>query len=47
MELKNSFNNSIIDNYSPKGLIKSIKDGNNVKTDIIANNIARPVKIPK
>ena len=30
-----------------KGLINKIKDGSNVKTEIIANNIAKPVKIPK
>ena len=29
------------------GLINNIKDGNNVNTEIIANNIAKPVKIPK
>tara|TARA_B100002019_G_scaffold161882_1_gene139623 strand:+ start:680 stop:859 length:180 start_codon:yes stop_codon:yes gene_type:complete len=28
-------------------LINKIKVGNNVKTEIIANNIASPVKIPK
>ena len=31
----------------PKGLIESINFGNNVKTEIIANNIAIPVKTPK
>ena len=34
-------------NYLPKGLIIKINEGNNVKTDIIANNIASPVNIPK
>ena len=34
-------------NYFPKGLIVNIKDGNKVKTDIIASNIARPVNSPK
>ena len=34
-------------NYSPNGLIKSIKDGSKVRTEIIANNIASPVNIPK
>ena len=29
------------------GLNAKIKDGNNVKTDIIANSIAKPVKTPK
>tara|TARA_Y100000591_G_C21409467_1_gene486854 strand:- start:86 stop:319 length:234 start_codon:yes stop_codon:yes gene_type:complete len=29
------------------GLINNIKDGNNVSTEIIANNMAKPVKIPK
>ena len=29
------------------GLINNIKDGNKVNTEIIANNIAKPVKIPK
>ena len=44
--LKNSFTTSI--NYLIlKGLSTKIKDGNNVKTDIIANNIANPVKTPK
>ena len=44
--LKNSFTTSI--NYlTLKGLNTKIKDGNNVKTDIIANSIAIPVKIPK
>ena len=47
MELLNSFKISIIKNYFSKGFIKSIKDGNKVKTETIANNIARPVKIPK
>ena len=30
-----------------KGLNTKRRDGNNVKTDIIANNIAIPVKTPK
>ena len=30
-----------------KGLNTNSKDGNNVRTDIIANNIAIPVKTPK
>ena len=30
-----------------KGLINNIKEGSKVNTEIIANNIARPVKIPK
>ena len=30
-----------------KGLTNKINEGNKVKTDIIASNIARPVKIPK
>ena len=34
-------------NYFPNGLIKSIKDGSKVRTEIIANNIASPVNIPK
>ena len=34
-------------NYFPNGLTNSIKDGSKVKTEIIANNIASPVKIPK
>ena len=38
---------SNIKNYFSKGLKVNIKDGNNVKTDIIASNIARPVNIPK
>ena len=33
--------------YFPNGLINNIKDGSKVKTEIIANNIAKPVKIPK
>ena len=45
--LLDDYNIVIINNYFPKGFIKSIKDGNKVKTDTIANNIARPVKIPK
>ena len=44
--LKNSFTISI--NYLIlKGLSTKSKDGNNVKTDIMANNIAIPVKTPK
>ena len=44
--LKNSFTTSI--NYLIlKGLSAKSKDGNNVKTDIIANSIAIPVKMPK
>ena len=34
-------------NYFPNGLIKSIKDGSKVRTEIIANNMASPVNIPK
>ena len=34
-------------NYFPNGLINKIKDGSKVNTEIIANNIAIPVKIPK
>ncbi len=34
-------------NYFPNGLINRIKEGSSVKTEIIANNIARPVKTPK
>ena len=34
-------------NYLPNGLINNIKEGSSVKTDTIANNIAKPVKIPK
>ena len=33
--------------YFPNGLKTNIKDGSKVKTEIIANNIANPVKIPK
>ena len=47
LNYKNSFKNSIIKNYFPNGLIDNINEGSSVKTDIIANNIARPVKIPK
>ena len=44
--LKNSFTTTI--NYLIlKGLSTKSKDGNNVKTDIMANNIAIPVKTPK
>ena len=31
----------------PKGLNVKINDGNKVKTDIMANSIASPVKTPK
>ena len=34
-------------NYFSKGLINNINEGRRVKTEIIANNIAKPVKIPK
>ena len=34
-------------NYFPNGFIKTINDGSKVKTEIIANSIAKPVKIPK
>ena len=34
-------------NFHLKGLNTSSSDGSKVKTDIIANNIAIPVKIPK
>ena len=43
-------NSSIVSNipvYFPNGLKTNIKDGSKVKTEIIANNIANPVKIPK
>ena len=43
---KKSFTTSI-DYLISKGLSTKSKDGNNVKTDIIANNIAIPVKTPK
>ena len=44
--LKNTSTTSI--NYLIlKGLSTISKDGNNVKTDIIANSIAIPVKTPK
>ena len=43
---KKSFTTSI-DYLISKGLSTKSKDGNNVKTDIIANIIAIPVKIPK
>ena len=33
--------------YFPNGLTNNINDGSKVKTEIIANNIAKPVKIPK
>ena len=33
--------------YLSKGLISSINDGSKVKTEIIASNIASPVKTPK
>jgi len=33
--------------YLLKGLNINIKEGSNVKTDIIASNIARPVNTPK
>ena len=33
--------------YLLNGLINSIKEGRNVKTETIANNIASPVKTPK
>ena len=33
--------------YFPNGLINNIKEGSKVNTEIIANNIAKPVKIPK
>ena len=33
--------------YLPNGFNIQIKEGSNVKTDIIASNIARPVNIPK
>ena len=32
--------------YFPNGLTININDGSNVSTEIIANNIASPVKIP-
>ena len=51
IELKISPKNSrVISNiysYFPNGLKTNIKDGSKVKTEIIANNIANPVKIPK
>jgi len=33
--------------YFPKGLLDKIRVGKRVNTDIIANNIAIPVNIPK
>ena len=51
MEFRISLKNSrVISNiyfYFPNGLKTNIKDGSKVKTEIIANNIANPVKIPK
>ena len=51
IELKISLKNSkVISNislYFPNGLKTNIRDGSKVKTEIIANNIANPVKIPK
>ena len=47
ISLKNSRVISNIHFYFPNGLKTSIKDGSKVKTEIIANNIANPVKIPK
>ena len=47
IKLYNSFKTSILNFYFSKGLINKIKDGKSVKTDIIASNIAIPVKIPK
>ena len=44
--LNMSFNISIT-YFILKGLNTKRRDGNNVKTDIIANNIAIPVKTPK
>ena len=38
---------SNINSYFPNGLKTNIKDGSKVKTEIIANNIANPVNIPK
>tara|TARA_Y100000389_G_C16995312_1_gene286900 strand:+ start:325 stop:501 length:177 start_codon:yes stop_codon:yes gene_type:complete len=46
IELKKSLSRSDI-NYFPNGLIKIIKEGSKVNTEIIAKSIARPVKIPK
>ena len=43
-------NSNVISNipaYFPNGLKTNNKDGSKVKTEIIANNIANPVKIPK
>ena len=43
-------NSRVISNiwfYFPNGLKTNIKDGSKVKTEIIANNIANPVKTPK
>ena len=37
----------ILNHFNLKGLTTNNKDGSKVKTEIIANNIANPVKIPK
>ena len=47
ISLKNSRVISNIEFYFPNGLKTNIKDGSKVKTEIIANSIANPVKIPK
>ena len=46
IELKKSLSRSDI-NYFPNGLIKIIKEGSKVNTEIIAKSIASPVKMPK
>ena len=46
IELQNPFKISI-KFYFPKGLTNKISDGNKVSTEIMASNIAIPVKIPK
>tara|TARA_A100001234_G_C12281840_1_gene241457 strand:+ start:250 stop:435 length:186 start_codon:yes stop_codon:yes gene_type:complete len=38
---------SLASNHFPNGFINNISDGSKVKTEIIASNIASPVKMPK
>ena len=47
ISLKNSRVISNIEFYFSNGLKTNIKDGSKVNTEIIANNIANPVNIPK
>ena len=47
ISLKNSRVISNISLYLPNGLKTNIRDGSKVKTEIIANSIASPVKMPK